>query len=88
MSWGHLFGAVVESDGAGSVLQLVVTGAPGAPQALLDGRKNKVAATQFIADVEAALAAPTPAQPEPVASFATMPDGSIVPWTSGEWPGA
>jgi hypothetical protein len=87
MSWGHMFAAVVESDGTGSVLQLAVAGIPGAPQALLDGRKNKKAATQFIADVEAALAEATPPQPEPVTSFATMPDGSTVPWTSGEWPG-
>jgi hypothetical protein len=87
MSWGHMFAAVVESDGTGSVLQLVVAGVPGAPQALLDGRKNKKAATRFVEDVEAALAGPTPAQPEPVASFATMPDGSTVSWTSGEWPG-
>lgn len=87
MSWGHMFAAVVESDGTGSVLQLVVAGAPGAPVALLDGRKNKKAGTEFVETVEAALAGPTP-QPEPVESFATMPDGSTVPWTSGEWPGA
>jgi hypothetical protein len=86
MSWGHMFAAVVEPGGTGSVLQLVVVVVPGAPSALMDGRKNKKAATQFIQDVEAALAGPTP-QPEPVASFATMPDGSTVSWTSGEWPG-
>lgn len=86
MSWGHMFAAVVESDGAGSVLQLVVAVTPGAPPALMDGRKNKKAAAQFIEEVEAALAGGTP-QPEPVESFATMPDGSTVPWTSGEWPG-
>lgn len=86
-SWGHMYAAVVESDGSGSVLQLVVAVVPGAPKALMDGRKNQKAATQFIADVEAALAGPTP-QPQPVESFATMPDGSTVPWTSGEWPGA
>lgn len=88
MSWGHMFGAVVEPDGSGSALQVVVVVAPGAPKALLDGRKNQKAATQFIEAVEAALAGPTPPQPEPVASFATMPDGSTVPWTDGEWPGA
>jgi hypothetical protein len=87
MSWGHMFAAVVESDGTGSLLQLVAAGAPGAPTALLDGRKNKKAATQFVEAVETSLAGPTPAQPEPVESFATMPDGSIVSWTSGEWPG-
>ena len=88
MSWGHLFAAVVEPDEAGSVLQLVVAGVPGAPKALLDGRKNKAAATQFIEHVETALAAAMPVQPEPVESFATLPDGSIVSWTTGEWPGA
>lgn len=88
MSWGHMYAAVVESDGNGSALKLVVAVVPGAPKALMDGRKNQKAATQFIADVEAALAGPTPAQPEPAESFATMPDGTIVPWTTGEWPGA
>ncbi len=88
MSWGHLFAAVVEPEGDGSILQLVVALAPGSPKALMDGRKNQKAATQFIEDVETALAAPTPPQPEPVESFATMPDGSIVAWTTGEWPGA
>ena len=86
VSWGHMYAAVVEPDGTGSVLQLVVVVTPGAPQALMDGRKNKKAASQFIADVEAALAGPTP-QPEPVESFATMPDGTVVSWTTGEWPG-
>lgn len=87
MSWGHMFAAVVQSDGSGSVLTLIVSVAPGAPPALMDGRKNKKAAAQFIEEVEATRAGPTPAQPAPMDSFATMPDGSTVPWTSGEWPG-
>lgn len=87
MSWGHMFGAIVKAEGTGSVLQLAVAVVPGAPKALMDGRKNQKAATQFIETVEAALAA-TPPQPEPVESFATMPDGSTVPWTSGEYPGS
>jgi hypothetical protein len=87
MSWGHMFATQVEADGTGSVLRLIVVVAPGSPPALMDGRKNKKAAAQFIEDVETALAGP-PLQPEPVESFATMPDGTIVPWTTGEWPGA
>ncbi len=87
MSWGHIFAATVKAEGSGSVLQLTVAVVPGAPKSLMDGRKNQKAATQFIETVEAALAAPTPPQPEPVESFAKMPDGSTVPWTDGEFPG-
>lgn len=87
-SWGSIFAATVRALEDGSVLQLTVAVVPGAPRSLMDGRKNQKAATQFIETVEAALAAPTPPQPEPVESFAIMEDGSTVPWTDGEFPGA
>ncbi|MBA3780834.1 MAG: hypothetical protein H0X12_03155 [Nocardioides sp.] len=88
MSWGHIFAATVKAAGPGSVLQLSVAVVPGAPKALMDGRKNQKAAAKFIESVEAALAAPTPPQPAPVESFAMTQNGSTVPWTSGEFPGA
>ncbi len=88
MSWGHAFAATVKAEDTGSVLQLTVAVVPGAPKALMDGRKNQKAAESFIKSVEAALAAPTPGRPESMESFARRQDGGTVPWTSGEFPRA
>ncbi len=88
MSWGHVCAATVKPEGTGSVLQLTVAGVPWAPKALMDGRKNQKAGAKLVEAVEAVLAVPDPPRPEPVESFAMVQDGSTVPWTSGEIPGA
>lgn len=87
MSWGHTFVVgVVLRDGS-SVVQLVTDGIPGRPTALLDGRKNKKAGEKLLEAIQAALDA-GPAHPEPVESFAVTKDGTTIPWTSGDYPGA
>lgn len=88
LSWGHnYFVGVVARDDGSSQVQLTTDGVPGAPRALLDGRKNKRAGEKLIASIQAALDSGTPPSPQPVESFATMEDGSTVPWTSGDYPG-
>jgi hypothetical protein len=87
LSWGHVFFAVVVPEGAGAELRMQVSGVPGAPRALLDGRKNKAAGEKLLDAVRAVLDQPDAPRPTPVDSFATMPDGSTVPWTDGPFPG-
>jgi hypothetical protein len=87
LSWGHVFVALVLPEGTGAELRMRVAGVPGAPRALLDGRKNKAAGDKLLASVRAVLDDPGPPTPAPVESFATMPDGTVVPWTDGDFPG-
>lgn len=87
ISWGNVFVVSVVPHEQGSVLQLTTDGIPGRPTALLDGRKNKKAGEALLAAVQSALDA-DPAHPEPVESFAVTEDGTKIPWTSGDYPGA
>lgn len=87
-SWGHQYVASGVETAQGSALNLTITGVPGAPTALLDGRKNKKAGEKLIAAVETVLAAGETPSPQPVESFAVLKDGSSVPWTEEEYPGA
>lgn len=81
-----MYAATVVSEGAGSVLQLTVGG--GGLLALLDRKRCEKAAEKFIEAVESAVAAPAEARSQVIESFAVLEDGSTVPWTSGELPGA
>ena len=86
LSWGHFYSAWVRPSPTGTTLRLVVSGVPGAPRALLDGRKNLKAAEKVVTAVAEALAGATKVAATPVASFATLSDGSTVPWESGPHP--
>ena len=87
MSWGHMYAVTVLPSGSESRLNLTVTGIPGAPTSLMDGRKNKKAAEKFLSDVEAVFQEDQGPSPEPVESFAVLSDGTTVPWTEGDYPG-
>lgn len=87
LSWGQEYvGEVTEADG-GTQVDLVCGGVDGAPKALLDGMKNSKKADKVLAAVAAAVDGSTPAPATPTASFATLADGSTVPWTTPEYPG-
>jgi hypothetical protein len=88
MSWGHHHAAGVTQVPTGSVLNLTTTGVPDAPKALLDGRRNQRAGDKLIQAVEAVLADPKRPSPQPVESYALLEDGTSVPWTDGDFPGA
>lgn len=89
VSWGHQYVVgVVAFDDGGSQVQLTTDGVPGAPRALLDGRKNSKAGQKLVDAVQAVLDSGATPSPQPVESFATLEDGSTVPWTSGDYPGA
>ncbi len=85
---GHLYAVTVLPSGTESVLNLTVTGIPGAPTSLMDGRKNKKAAQAFLGEVEAVFQEEDRKAPEKVESFAVLDDGTKVPWTEGDYPGA
>lgn len=86
-SWGHMYAVTVLPSGTESTLNLTVTGIPGAPTSLMDGRKNKKAAQTFLSEVEAVFQDGGSPSPEPVESFAVLGDGTKVPWTEGDYPG-
>ncbi|WP_157074439.1 hypothetical protein [Janibacter corallicola] len=86
-SWGHMYAVTVLPSGSESTLNLTVTGIPGAPTSLMDGRKNKKAAQKFLSDLEAVFQGDEGPFPEPVESFAVLSDGTTVPWTEGDYPG-
>lgn len=88
LSWGHLYVTSIVATDEGAVLQLTTGGVPGAPRSLMDGRKNQKAGDKLIEAVQAVLDSGEAPAPRSVESFATMADGSTVPWTSGEYPGA
>lgn len=50
-SWGHIVTAQVLDEPGGARLELVVTGLPEAPRALMDGKKNASMAAKVIEDV-------------------------------------
>lgn len=54
-SWGHIVRAQVVPNGTGAVLELVVTGLPDAPRALMDGKKNDAMARRVLDAVDAQL---------------------------------
>lgn len=88
ISWGHYYVATIAELANGSTLNLTIAGVPGAPKALLDGRKNKKAGEMVIDAVDAVLGRVEPVRPTPVESFATLEDGTTVPWTGQDYPGA
>lgn len=85
---GRVFAATVVPDpgGAGAVLQLSVGLAPNAMPSFSNSRKNQDALDLLIRKVETALAEPGSSRPEPMASHAVQWDGTVVPWTSGDFP--
>jgi len=54
-SWGHLVTAQVLDEPQGARVELVVTGLPDAPRALMDGRKNATMAARILDDIRARL---------------------------------
>lgn len=54
-SWGHIVGTTVAPDGDGAVLDLVVSGLPDAPRALMDGKKNESMGQRVLDEVAAHL---------------------------------
>lgn len=78
MSWGNFFFVQIADVPGGSVVSLVVTGIPGAPQALLDGRNNRKAAEKFVEESRTALNSGT--QSEPLTDFMIGEDGQRGPW--------
>lgn len=50
-SWGHVVTAQVLPDAQGSRVELVVTGLPNAPRALMDGKKNAAMAARVFDDI-------------------------------------
>ncbi|MDN5899317.1 MAG: hypothetical protein L0H74_04545 [Brachybacterium sp.] len=88
LSWGHYYMASGIGTAQGSTLNLTIAGVPGAPTSLLDGRKNKKAGEKLVEAVETVLASAEGPSPQLVESFAVLEDGSSVPWTEGEYPGA
>ncbi|WP_029089028.1 hypothetical protein [Brevibacterium album] len=54
-SWGHVVTAHVRIRGRQSSLCLTVSGVPGAPQALLDGKKNRSLGRKVLTALHAAL---------------------------------
>lgn len=86
LSWGQEYLAeVIEADGQ-TQLQIVCGQIDGAPKALMDGWKNGKAAGKLIAEVTAVVEGSASAPVVPTASFATMVDGTTVPWTGPEYP--
>lgn len=86
---GRVFAAFVRPDpraGAGSVLQLSVGLAPNAWPSLTNSRKNQEGLDLLIEKVTAALADPESSRPEPMDSHAVQWNGTVVPWTSGDFP--
>lgn len=78
--------AVTAPGGDGSVLQLGVGTAPGTMPSFSASRKNQEALDLLIAKVRRALASPETSKPEPKESFAIQWDGTVVPWTEGDFP--
>lgn len=86
LSWGQEYLAeVVESDGQ-TRLEIVCGGVDGAPKALMDGWKNGRAAGKLVANVTAVVEGSASAPVQARASFATLPDGTTVPWTGADYP--
>lgn len=54
-SWGHVVTAQVLGDADGARVELVVTGLPDAPRALMDGKKNASMAARVLDDLHARL---------------------------------
>ncbi len=54
-SWGHIVTAQVLEEPGGARVQLVVTGLPEAPRALMDGKKNASTAAKVLDDVASRL---------------------------------
>lgn len=77
-NWGNFFFATVEDMPGGASVNLIVTGMPGAPQALLDGMKNRKEAEKFIEAAREALRSGTTAElPQ---DFMIGEDGNHGPW--------
>lgn len=55
-SWGHVVTAQVLPDLDGARVELVVTGLPDSPRALMDGKKNAAMAVRVFEDIGARLA--------------------------------
>lgn len=86
LSWGQEYVAeVIEADGQ-TQLQIVCGQIDGAPKALMDGWKNGKAADKLIVEVTAVVEGSATAPVEPTASFATLADGTTVPWTGPDYP--
>ncbi|GAA2090413.1 MULTISPECIES: hypothetical protein [Brevibacterium] len=52
-SWGHVVTARVQPVGRSAEVSLTVTGAPAAPTALLDGKKNRAMGRKVLAALRA-----------------------------------
>lgn len=55
-SWGHVVTAQVLPEADGARVELVVTGLPDAPRALMDGKKNAAMAARVLNDISTRLA--------------------------------
>jgi len=54
-SWGHIVTAQVLRDPDGARVELLVTGLPEAPRALMDAKKNATMAARVLEDVDSRL---------------------------------
>ncbi|GAA4506731.1 hypothetical protein [Brevibacterium yomogidense] len=55
VSWGHVVTAQVLGEAEGARVELVVTGLPDAPRALMDGKKNASMAARVLDDIRTRL---------------------------------